>query len=87
MPPSQQTLPQPSALITSLRSLMARLSKNGNASLAALIRRELTLLQSYLEHDIPQLLKTVAQRLEGEWQLRQINASDIRTRAECHWPH
>ncbi len=87
MSPPQQTLPHPSALIASLLSLMTRFSESADTSLAALIRRELALLQSYPEHDIPPLLKTVAQRLEGEWQLRQINASDIPTRAARHWPH
>lgn len=87
MSPTQQTLPHPSALIASLLSLMTRFSENGNASLAALIRHELALLQSYPEREIPPLLKTVAKRLEAEWQLRHIDANDNPAWAARSWPH
>ena len=60
-------LPDATALMASLLSQMTRFSCLGCPQQAELIRRELTLLQSYPDEQIPPLLKSIGQRLESEW--------------------
>ncbi len=60
-------LPDATALMASLLSLMTRFSCLGCPQQAVLIQRELALLQSYPDNQIPPLLKGVAKRLESEW--------------------
>ncbi|MFZ2853795.1 MAG: hypothetical protein WAZ34_06755 [Rhodocyclaceae bacterium] len=60
-------LPDATALMASLLSQMTRFSCLGCPQQAALIQRELALLQTYPDSQIPPLLKGVAKRLEGEW--------------------
>lgn len=86
MAPSDQ-LPHSPALVASLLCLMTRFSESGNASLAALIRRELALMQSYSDDVVPPLLKNVAKRLEQEWLLRYVQASDNTAWTAQSWPH
>lgn len=71
------TAPDAAALMASLLSMMTRFSCLGCPQQAALIQRELGLLQSYPDHQIAPLLKAVAKRLEGEWgQLHLAIADD-----------
>lgn len=60
-------LPDPSALLASLLSLMTRFSCLGDPAQAQLIRRELALLRRYPDDQVPSLLKQVGERLEQEW--------------------
>lgn len=60
-------LPDATALLSSLLSLMTRFSCLGCPQQAQLIRRELAQLQSYPDDQVPALLKQVGRRLEGEW--------------------
>lgn len=64
---STPDLPDAAALMASLLSQMTRFSCLGCPQQAALIQRELALLQIYPDSQIPPLLKGVAKRLEGEW--------------------
>lgn len=64
---NKSDLPDATALMASLLSLMTRFSCLGCPQQAVLIRRELALLQSYPDSQIPPLLKGVARRLEDEW--------------------
>lgn len=60
-------LPDITALVSSLLSLMTRFSCLGCPQQAQLIRRELALLQNYPDDQVPALLKQVGRRLEAEW--------------------
>lgn len=73
---SKPKLPDPNALMASLLSLMTRFSCLGCPNQAVLIQRELTLLQSYPDSQIPPLLKEVAKHLEGEWKQLHFAIAD-----------
>lgn len=60
-------LPDPTALIAALMTMMTRFSCLGCPRLAKRIRHNLALLQHYADSDMPPLLKQLAQRLEHEW--------------------
>lgn len=66
-------LPDATALVTSLLSLMTRFSCLGCPQQALLIGHELALLQHYPDDQVPPLLKQVGRRLENEWQ--QLHAA------------
>lgn len=79
-------LPDASALIASLLSLMTRFSCPGCPQQAALIHKQLALLQAYPDDQLAPLIKQVGRRLEGEWsQLHMAIADDpypaVETRA------
>ena len=61
-------VPDADALLASLLSLMTKFSCLGCPQQAQLIQRELKLLQSYPDQSVAPLLKSVARRLEHEWQ-------------------
>lgn len=65
MPPAQ--LPDATALVASLLSLMTKFSSLGCPRQAQLIRRELALLQQYPDAQVAPLMKQIGQRLEYEW--------------------
>ena len=65
--PNLQQLPDPTALLAALMTMMTRFSCLGCPQLAARIRRHLALLQHYDDSEMPPLLKQLAQRLQGEW--------------------
>lgn len=70
-------LPDATALVASLLQLMTRFSCLGCPQQAAVIRRELAVLQRYPDDQVAPLLKEVARRLEGEWgQLHLAIADD-----------
>lgn len=69
-------LPDASALLASLLSLMTRFSCLGCPQQAQLIRRELALLQSYPDEQMAPLLKQVGQRLEKEWTVLHFAIAD-----------
>ena len=69
-------LPDASALIASLLNLMTRFSCLGCPQQAALIRKELALLQSYPDDQLAPLIKQVCRRLEGEWSQLHMAISD-----------
>lgn len=70
-------LPDTAALMASLLNLMTRFSIAGCPRQAALIGRQLAMLQRYPDGAIDPLLKQVGQRLEQEWlQLRHAIADD-----------
>lgn len=69
-------LPAADALLASLLSLMTRFSCLGCPRQAVLIERELSFLQHYTDDQVAPLLKTVAKRLEGEWQQLHFALSD-----------
>lgn len=81
-------LPDASALIASLLSLMTRFSCLGCPQQAALIRKELALLQAYPDDQLAPLIKQVGQRLEDEWsQLHTAIADDPYSAAETRALH
>lgn len=81
-------LPDASALIASLLSLMTRFSCLGCPQQAALIRKELALLQAYPDDQLAPLIKQVGQRLEDEWsQLHMAIADDPCPAAETRALH
>lgn len=81
-------LPDASALIASLLSLMTRFSCLGCPQQAALIRKELALLQAYPDDQLAPLIKQVGQRLEDEWsQLHMAIADDPYPAAETRALH
>lgn len=61
-------LPDAGTLMASLLNLMTRFSFAGCPRQAALIGRQLAMLQRYPDSAIDPLLKQVGQRLEKEWQ-------------------
>ena len=69
-------LPDADALMASLLSLMTKFSCLGCPQQALLIQRELKLLQSYPDQSVAPLLKTVARRLENEWQQLHFAIAD-----------
>lgn len=69
-------LPDASALLASLLNLMTRFSCLGCPQQAALIRKELALLQAYPDDQLAPLIKQVGQRLEGEWSQLHMAISD-----------
>jgi hypothetical protein len=71
-------LPDASALLASLLKLMTRFSCLGCPQQADLIRRELALLQSYPDEQLPPVIKQTARALEQEWQQLHFALSDDR---------
>ena len=69
-------LPDATALVCSLLSLMTRFSCLGCPQQAQLIRRELALLQGYPDEQMAPLLKQVGQRLEQEWTVLHFAIAD-----------
>lgn len=69
-------LPDPSALLASLLNLMTRFSCLGCPQQAALIRKELALLQAYPDDQLAPLIKQVGQRLESEWSQLHLAIAD-----------
>jgi len=61
-------LPDATALVASLLSLMTRFARLPCPRQAVLVERQLAYLQSYPDALMPTPLKAVAQRLRGEWQ-------------------
>ncbi|MFC5300743.1 hypothetical protein [Azospira restricta] len=74
--PHRPQLPDPSALVAALLTMMTRFSCLGCPRLAGRIRRNLALLQHYADDDMPPLLKALAQKLEREWAQLQFAISD-----------
>ncbi|MCP5268836.1 MAG: hypothetical protein H6943_07340 [Zoogloeaceae bacterium] len=69
-------LPEPTALIAALLTMMTRFSCLGCPRLAGRIRRNLALLQHYADTDMPPSLKQLAQHLEREWTQLHLAIAD-----------
>ncbi|MBW7902473.1 MAG: hypothetical protein H3C26_13410 [Rhodocyclaceae bacterium] len=69
-------LPDPTALVAALMSMMTRFSCLGCPRLAGRIRRSLALLQHYPDDEMSPPLKQLAARLEREWAQLQFAISD-----------
>lgn len=81
-------LPDASALIASLLNLMTRFSCLGCPQQAALIRKELALLQAYPDDQLAPLIKQIGRQLEDQWsQLHMAISDDPYPAAETHALH
>jgi hypothetical protein len=74
--PRKPRLPDPTAIVAALMTMMTRFSCLGCSRLAGRIRRNLALLQHYADDDMPPALKSLAQKLEREWAQLQFAISD-----------
>lgn len=80
-------LPEPQVVLASLLSLMTSFVRTGCPRMAVLIRRQLAYLQSFPESMMPASLKTIARRLEDDWDRiaeREVDATGAPDRPHLH---
>jgi hypothetical protein len=65
-------LPDPSALLASLLSLMTGFVRTGSPLHATLISRQIAYLHYYPDSQISPLLKSVARRVRSDWEQLRV---------------